>query len=345
MANNKLHGYAPKPSNQKRLERNTEIDNRLNKHNPFEFRKGMDLELTSMGVSRLSESTPEEREKATENVLKNLEEHPSYYSGLIQYESKSGRNYGSGEFNEVSFKSWLKEFTEEYQMKEIEDGFERKNVESDKRAASLKIPKWDYKGTQVATSDKQIEKNIHNYKKEDYTIPMKTIQPLKEAIKKEVIKILSEAKDNDEAKAEKSAVKGAKGKKGISKQIDKLEKERKDKEAKRQEFFQTYKDSKKDKKSVEVYKKKAQPLQDRIKDIDKEVKDLENQVLDIKTEERDLRREAASTMMDKQIHLEILNIIKEYGISLREGSDNIKPYYEIAKLAYMEGLTAGLKNE
>ena len=40
---------------------------------------------------------------------------------------------------------------------------------------------------------------------------------------------------------------------------------------------------------------------------------------------------------------EILNIIKEQGISLREGSDSIRPYYEIAKMAYMEGLTAGLK--
>ena len=29
----------------------------------------MDFELTSMGVSRLAESTPDEREKATENVF------------------------------------------------------------------------------------------------------------------------------------------------------------------------------------------------------------------------------------------------------------------------------------
>ena len=336
MANDKYSGYKPKKEETLPSKGVPGSGTRLDRVHPYEFRKGMDYELTNIGVARLAESTPEEREKATESVLKNLEEHPSYYSGLTQYESTSGQNYGGGQFNKVSFKTWLKEFTEEYRMKEVKNGLERKNI---------KQPEWSYKGTQVSTTDKMSEKNIHKYDKKDYTIPLETVQPLKEAIKKEITKILSEAEDKDEAKAEKAAVKGAKGKKGISKQISKLEKERKDKESKRQEFFQTYKESKKDKKSVEIYKKKAQPLQDRIKDIDKELKDLENQVLDIKTEERDLRREAASTMMDKQIHLEILNIIKEYGISLREGSDAIKPYYEIAKLAYMEGLTAGLRSE
>ena len=107
----------------------------------------------------------------------------------------------------------------------------------------------------------------------------------------------------------------------------------------------TYKNSKKDANAVKKYKEKAQPLQDRIKEIDKELKNLENDLLGIKEEEKGLRREAASTMMDKKVHLEILNIIKEYGLSLREGSDTVRPYYEIAKLAYMEGLTAGLNNE
>ena len=46
--------------------------------------------------------------------------------------------------------------------------------------------------------------------------------------------------------------------------------------------------------------------------------------------------------MEKDTHIAILEIIKEYGISLREGSDSIKPYYEIAKIAYQEGFMAGL---
>ena len=37
--------------------------------------------------------------------------------------------------------------------------------------------------------------------------------------------------------------------------------------------------------------------------------------------------------------------IKEDGVSLKEGSDGVKTYYEIAKIAYMEGLTAGLRGE
>ena len=40
----------------------------------------------------------------------------------------------------------------------------------------------------------------------------------------------------------------------------------------------------------------------------------------------------------------IIDNLKEAGISLREGSDNVKIYYEIAKTAYMEGLTAGMKS-
>ena len=42
--------------------------------------------------------------KTFKEFRKNLEEHPSYYSGLTQYESTSGQNYGGGQFNKVSFK-------------------------------------------------------------------------------------------------------------------------------------------------------------------------------------------------------------------------------------------------
>jgi len=59
MANDKYYGYSPKKE---------EIPTKLDRVNPYEFRKGMDYELTAVGVSRLAESTPEEREKATESV-------------------------------------------------------------------------------------------------------------------------------------------------------------------------------------------------------------------------------------------------------------------------------------
>ena len=77
MANNKLYGFQPK---YKDGVKSTALLDRLN---PYEFRKGMDYELTELGCLRLQESTPEEREKATEKVIKNLESHGAYYSGLM----------------------------------------------------------------------------------------------------------------------------------------------------------------------------------------------------------------------------------------------------------------------
>jgi len=115
MANNNFYGYTPKTSNQKREKGNTEINNRLNKFNPYEFRKGMDFELTSMGVSRLAESTPGEREKATEKVLKNLDKHNGYYTSLITYET-TYRNTKK----KPSFTKWLKEQGEINDMKPTE---------------------------------------------------------------------------------------------------------------------------------------------------------------------------------------------------------------------------------
>ena len=47
--------------------------------------------------------------------------------------------------------------------------------------------------------------------------------------------------------------------------------------------------------------------------------------------------------MDKQTNRDLLKIIQECGISMQEGANNIKPYFEVAKMSYMEGLTEGLK--
>ena len=49
--------------------------------------------------------------------------------------------------------------------------------------------------------------------------------------------------------------------------------------------------------------------------------------------------------MEKETHLEILNIIKEAGISLREGAGGVKMYYEIAKEAWKEGFMAALEKD
>tara|TARA_B110000858_G_scaffold71168_1_gene82599 strand:- start:1108 stop:2184 length:1077 start_codon:yes stop_codon:yes gene_type:complete len=161
MANNKLHGYTPKTSNEK-------DGNRLDRLNPNEFKKGMDYELTEVGCYRLAESTFEERETATEKVIKNLQEYGGYYSALISYETEYRNPVEGGK--KPSFKAYLKEM-EEYQMIEVDKKY---------------------------SNDKMTEPK---YKKEDYTTKFETgkmgnfkLKALKEAIREEIQNnILNEA--------------------------------------------------------------------------------------------------------------------------------------------------------
>ena len=323
MANNKLYGYTPKmrkPSSDKGkayagLEKGKtyeNLGNRLDRVNPYEFRKGMDYELIALGCSRLAESTPEEREKATESVLKNLDEHQAYYSALIQFEG--GMNQGS-KINESSFKKYLEAYTSE-------------------------------RGEGMVEVDKEIkdDKMVDAKPNDLNTIKMKTIQPLKEAISQEIKNILSEKKgDDDDAKDEKKAAKGAKGKdkklKALDKEVDKLEKEKDKNKTKLQPDFKKYKDGKM---SADDYRKKSKTLVDRNKEINARLDAIKKEKEEIALKEKLDKREVAKTMMEKDTHMAILEIIKEYGISLREGSQGVKAYYEIAKTAYQEGFMAGL---
>ena len=309
MANNKYAGYTPTPSKEK-----FEMGNRLDRVNPYEFRKGMDYELTKMGCSRLAESTPEEREKSTEAVIKNLEEHAAYYSALIQFEA--GMNQG-GKINESSFKKYLESYTSERG-----DGMVEVNKE-------IKDDKMD--------KPKNADLN---------TIKMKTIQPLKEAITQEIKNILSEAKKDKEESdddKDKKASKGAKGMakkmKALDKEVEKLEKEKDKNKEKLKPSLDKFKDGKM---SADEYREKTKSLVDRNKEIVKRVKEIEKEKDAISLSEKLGRREVAKTMMEKDTHMAILEIIKEYGVSLREGSQGVKAYYEIAKTAYQEGFMAGL---
>ena len=310
MANNKFSGYTPKKEDTLPNKGIPGSGTRLDRVNPNEFRKGMDYELVSMGCSRLAESTIEERETATEKVLKNLEEHQSYYSALIQFES--GMDHAKP-INETSFKKYLENFKS--------NGTGMVEVGKDIKNDKMVEPKYD---------------------KKEYTIQ------LKEAIKKEVVKLLKEDEDKEPSKKDvkKSGM-------SLSKTKDKLIKLKDKKQSlmdKRKKMFGDYKDKiqgldpDKAKKEFDKYAKKQEPITKEIKDIETEMKSLENTLEEAKDDEKNLRREAAKTMMGKDIHMEILNIIKERGISLREGADGVKVYYEIAKLAYMEGLTAGMRN-
>ena len=332
MANDKYAGYSPKKETVKPSTGVTDVGTRLDRVNPYEFRKGMDHELVSIGVSRLAESTPEEREKATEVVLKNLEEHSGYYSALIQFER--GMNH-AGPIDENSFKKYLETYTSERGDGMVEV---TKEIKDDK----MTEPKYD-----------------------------KSVYTLKEAIKNEInsmlfeyeykdgVKIYSdeekdpatifqhggqaEAEDKEEKKAEKTATTTAKGKakkmKALDKEVDKLEKERAKNKEKLTPTLQKYKDGKM---SADEYREATKELVDRNKEIVARVKEIEKEKEEITLAEKMGRREVAKTMMEKDTHLEILNIIKEAGISLREGASGVKSYYEIAKTAYQEGFMAGL---
>jgi hypothetical protein len=267
----------------------------------------MDYELTNIGCSRLAESTEDERRKATETVLKNLTEHGGYYTSLITYETQF-RNEVEGT-KKPSFKAWLAE-QGEYKMKEV-----------GKKAPEFK-------------NDKMVE--------------------LKEAIKAEIKNILSEVKGKEAEKVnkadaqkekddDKASVTTAKGKTkklaSLEKEVDKLNIEKNKLKDSQKAPLAKYKDGKMSSSEYTVATKESVK---RIKEIITRLKEIETEKDEITLAEKMGRREVAKTMMEKDTHMEILNIIKEAGINLREGADGIKMYYEIAKTAYQEGFMAGV---
>ena len=89
----------------------------------------------------------------------------------------------------------------------------------------------------------------------------------------------------------------------------------------------------------------SKELVDDNKDIVKKIKEKEKEIEDIQLKEKMDKREVAKSMMERDTHMELLNIIKEAGVSLKEGSEGVRMYYEIAKVAYQEGFMAGLKKK
>ena len=309
--NDKFYGYNPKPSNKKE-------GNRLDKVNPYEFKKGMDYELMELGCNRLAESTPEERMNSTETVLKNLNTHPAYYSGLIHYETQ----FRNDSAKKPPFKTFLENFFEETAMKPVS--------EKDKLKEAIK---------------KEIKKSILKEQSDDF-----------------------EDFDFDDTKTTKAAAKAGKkkgkGMKGLDNEAADLNKEKESLKDKMFPLIQAFKAKKKGKKPYgkEDYEADLKKIKtsdkssvatgegkdhvtDRIKAINARLEDIEKEKEEIVLREKMDRRAVAETVMDRAVHKELLNIIKEYGVSLKEGADHIRVYYEIAKTAYMEGLTAGLRNE
>ena len=393
MPNNKYYGYTPKYSNEeKRLDASAEFNNRLDRVNPYEFRKGMDIELAELGCSRLRESSREEREKATEKVLKNLESTPNYYTSLITYESLFKNVEGS----KPSFSNWMKT-QENVKMQEVNRGDKDSKHKDDKMIE----PKYD---------------------KKEYTIPLKTQQKLKEnklsklknVIKERIKNTIIEQSAKQAAMADIEDEEGApKKSKGKSKKDSPIRKDRFDKEeesikdilfrvdakgkkpkeegdytkdepapgsmlAVKDEMLDKYKELKADetdpKKTLEEYNKLlaekneefkeaiekfveefsgngismadmyGDKLSDTIKSLQERLKlGLNKARAGVEVEARGMRREVAESQMTREEALRLLEIVKENGISLREGTENIKVYYEIAKASYLEGVAMALK--
>jgi len=357
MANNKFNGYSPKKE---------ESPSRLDKYNPYEFRKGMDYELTAIGCSRLAESTIEEREKATESVLKNLEEVSNYYTAIVTYETKYRNTQGS----KPSFKSWLSE-QDEFKMKEVDQNFK---------------------------NDKMTEPKTQNL--EVSTKADIKMKALKENIKTLVSQALNEQEDIDldDEKADKAASKGAKksksnrfdlekdaienllyrGKKGKESEYTKDEPSPESILAKKDELLDVYKSKLKGKEGgADDYNELLKKANEKFKkQLEKHVKTFgadgkgNNVVLNdvfgatlpetikalgvrltsiAKEEEDDLlektneRYKIAETDMTREQHIKLLEICRKNGANLREGAMGVRMYYEIAKEAYLEGLANGLR--
>tara|TARA_B110000908_G_scaffold156667_1_gene196047 strand:- start:398 stop:1363 length:966 start_codon:yes stop_codon:yes gene_type:complete len=319
MANNKLHGYNPDPSK--------EVDgNRLDRLNPREFRMGMDYELTAVGLLSLSESTEDDRRKATETVLKNITEHGGYYSNLVHYETHF-RNTDK----KPAFKKWLAEQGEN-EMQEVDKKYKTDKMTELKEAIKREIKNLLSESNSVDDTTRVKDREDKRKSMDTYTTGddfgnMMDKKPSKKDVK---------GVNKGPAVTARKAIDDAK------KDLDKAEADRK----KRFEEYKKQRDKAKDDdgeaKAKSDYVTDIKTLQDTINDKKAEIKKLTASLTDISEERKVLRREVAKTMMDKDTHMEILKIVKEAGVNLREGSDTVKMYYEIAKTAYQEGFMKAL---
>ena len=129
--NDKFYGYKRDPKNH-HLDQGGDIDMEFESINPYEFKKGMNCELNNAGVLSIREATEDERKKATEDTIKNLNECPAYYSYMEHYETTT-----RGMDKKPSFKTFLKEL-EGYSMKEIKDTFDNDKMKEIKLKESIR---------------------------------------------------------------------------------------------------------------------------------------------------------------------------------------------------------------
>ena len=333
MANNAYYGYTPKPK-KRSLGVPYGNDNRLDSINPYEFKKGMDYELATIRISRLNESTPEQRQQSTDKVLKNLGTHPSYYSCKIQYETE----YRNFQGRKPSFNKYLKEMMEETKMKPVDKEYKNDKMVALKEAIKNEVRSiLSEKMDPVGKEDDDIYNDGKVDKTDDYLKNKR--KAISKAIGKKSVKEEEDDDDVTDKKAAKGAKKAAKGVKAIEKEIDKLKDEKKKLKAKIDPLIAKFKDKSLDKDS---YMKKVGDTPKKIKDLNGEIAKLEKDLDAALVKETEDMREVASSAMDRDVNRRLLEIIKESGVNLHEGAQGVKVHYDIARKAYMEGLTAGL---
>ena len=359
MANNKYAGYTPKKEE-------LGMGNRLDRVNPFEFRKGMDYELTAVGCSRLAESTIEEREKATETVLKNLDGNGGYYTSIITYETLF-RNKIEG-ITKPSFSAWLKE-QDINKMQEVKPGDKDSKHKEDKMIelkeaikrrikSKLREAKKD-KDDDVAFDDgeevdvkKKADKAGKNVEK-----GMARFEDEKKAIDELLFGEAIPLSDKQRAKGDKEISKEnpAEGSLLFRKDANlEIYKEDKDVDAYKNMIKLEEKEIKALEAHIEDYGAdgagnnvtldmvKGEDLPTTIKKLEARKTAIDKEVADETSRMGEQRNEIAATNLTRADQLRLLEICKANGVSLREGTDAIRPYYTIAETCFLEGLSKGM---
>ncbi len=364
MANNKFYGYTPKKDEVTTgWDNKSKVGNRLDRVNPYEFRKGMDYELTSLGCARLQESTPEEREKATETVLKNLDTHGGYYTSLITFETLFRNVKGS----KPSFTSWLKQ-QDDVKMQEVNRGDKDSKHKNDKMAKLKEAIKRKIK-------TKLFEQEDMDMDFDDAPDVAKKSTKSAKAVEKGMARFEEEKKAIDEllfgeviALTDKEI---AKGKREISKENpaegsllyrknENLEvyKQNKDVAAYKDliklndneikaleahvEKFGAGKDGKGLGNDVTLDSIKGDDLPGTIKKLEARKVSIDKEIEAETARMGEQRNEIAATNLTREDQIKLLEICRANGVNLREGSAAIKHYYEIAKTSFLEGLGKGM---
>ena len=369
MANNTFYGYTPKKDEiTTGWDNKSRVGNRLDKVNPYEFRKGMDYELTAVGCSRLAESTIEEREKATESVLKNLNTHDGYYTSLITYETLF-RNKIEG-IKKPSFTAWLKE-QDIPKMQEVKPGDKDSKHKEDKMTELKEAIKRRIKSKLREAKKDKDEDDVAFDDGDDVDVKKKADKAGKN-VEKGMARFEDEKKAIDELLFGEaiplSDKQRAKGDKETSEQ-NPAEGSLLHRKNANLEIYKQDKDVDNYKALIKLDEKEIKALEDHIgtfgvegagndvkldmvkgDDLPSTIKKLQarktaidKEVSDETAKMGEQRNEIASTDMTRADQLRLLEICKANGVSLREGTDSIRPYYKIAETCFLEGLAKGMK--